>query len=156
VNAEIEMRKSSDVGPPDRKTGHLKTYERHALLAEEKKTFEHLHLKQLSQMQMLQHNNATATNNAEAIARELEDSATTQDLETTKKQIHTLNRLISDIRESQERERHKLSVHATTNEHSHRRMVLSSLFETVFYILVSAFQVYTIRKWFRGSPILGF
>jgi len=33
---------------------------------------------------------------------------------------------------------------------------MTSLFETVFYIVVSGFQVYTIRKWFSGNSILGY
>ena len=83
VIAEIEMRKQSELGFPNRRTGHLMTYERFEMLKEERK-----------------------------IARK-----------------------------------------ARAN---YAKMVVNSIFETAFYIAISAFQVYTIRKWFAGGPMLGF
>lgn len=131
IEVEIELRKSSEVGRPNAKTGHLQTYEHQDMAQREKKL-----LKQM-------------TIDGEGAVKE-------EDLHTTKSQISKLNRLLYEIKEKQKHERHRLSVHKAVNDHSHSRMVLSSLFETVFYIVVSAFQVYTIRKWFSGSPILGY
>mmetsp|Transcript_9917 Transcript_9917/g.12492 ORF Transcript_9917/g.12492 Transcript_9917/m.12492 type:complete len:94 (+) Transcript_9917:21-302(+) len=91
-----------------------------------------------------------------AVNAATEEGVKEQDLTSTKNQISKLNRLLYDIKDKQNNERHRLSVHKAVNEHSHSRMVLNSLFETIFYITVSGFQVYTIRKWFSGSPILGY
>ena len=79
-----------------------------------------------------------------------------QDLKTTKEQVTRMNRLLNEIREKHVNERHRLGIHKAVNEHSHSRMVVGSLFETVLYIAVSGFQVYTIRKWFSGNPILAY
>ena len=79
-----------------------------------------------------------------------------EDLKTTRDQIAKMNRLLNEIREKQVNERHRLSVHKAVNEHSHSRMVVGSLFETVCYIVISGIQVYTIRRWFSGNPILGY
>lgn len=79
-----------------------------------------------------------------------------EDLKTTRDQIAKMNRLLNEIREKQVNERHRLSVHKAVNEHSHSRMVVGSLFETVCYIVISGFQVYTIRRWFSGNPILAY
>lgn len=78
-----------------------------------------------------------------------------EDFETTREKLKDLRRLIADIQSKQAQERHRLVVHSTTNQHSHSRMVLSSLLETILFMAVTGYQVYTIRKWFRGAPVLG-
>jgi hypothetical protein len=126
------MRASGDLGKPNSKTGHIQTYERHDMLVNEKKL-----LAKLS-----------------SVAKG--DNVKEEDLKTTKEQITKMNRLLNEIREKQVNERHRLGIHKAVNEHSHSRMVMGSLFETVFYIVVSGFQVYTIRKWFSGNSILAY
>jgi hypothetical protein len=61
----------------------------------------------------------------------------------------------ADITNRQQKERHRIQLHSQTNEHSHSRMVLSSLFQTVLFCAVTGFQVFTIRRWFKGAPQLG-
>ena len=129
------MRKQTDVGQPNKETGHLQSYERRDMMLREKKLF--------AQMEREQ-------------GKEPVDGIKKEELDKTKEQITKLNRLLNDIREHQSHERHRLALHAAINEHSHSRMVLNSLFETFMYIAVSGFQVYTIRKWFSGSPLLGY
>lgn len=136
ISLELEMRKSSDVGNPNTKTGHLQSYERHEMKINER------HM--LSKMK-----NTKTEEGAEDIVKE-------GDLETSRDQLQQLNRLMNEIREKQMNERNRINAHSSVNEHSHSRMVLNSMFETVFYIVISGFQVYTIRKWFSGAPILGY
>lgn len=133
IEVEMELRKSSEVGKPNTKTGHLSTYEHHEMQQHEKKLMKRM-------------------NNQNLEANGVKE----KDLEMTRKQITKLHKLLYEIKEGQMHERHRLAVHNAVNEHSHSRMVMNSLFETIFYIGVSAFQVYTIRKWFTGSPILSY
>jgi hypothetical protein len=128
------MRRSSQLGKPNSKTGHIQTFERHDMLVNEKKLMAKL----------------SAASKAEG------GGVSEQDLKTTKEQVTRMNRLLNEIREKQVNERHRLGIHKAVNEHSHSRMVVGSLFETVLYIAVSGFQVYTIRKWFSGNPILAY
>lgn len=132
VEIEFDLRASGDLGKPNAKTTHIQTYERHDMLMSEKKLL------------------AKLTSNGKA------GNVSEEDLKKTKEQITKMNRLLNEIREKQVNERHRLGVHKAVNEHSHSRMVVGSLFETVFYIVVSGFQVYTIRKWFSGNPILAY
>jgi len=78
-----------------------------------------------------------------------------EDFHETRENIKTLRRLLNEIQSMQQKERRRLTVHAETNEHSHSRMVLSSLFETLFFMAIIGFQIWTIRKWFSGAPVLG-
>jgi hypothetical protein len=127
ITAEIDMRKETDVGGRD-KNGHVWSYEQ-KLLAEEDKLLEE------------------DTAAQEGIKEE--------DFQSTREKLKALRRILADIQQKQNQERHRLMVHAAMNEHSHSRMVLSSLLETVLFMAVTGFQVYTIRRWFKGAPVLG-
>merc|ERR1712150_59152 len=134
VEVEMELRKTSEVGKPNSHTGHLSTYEHHDMMLEEKKLMKRM----------------------ERAAKVSQDGIRSQDLSHTKQHVTKLTKLLYEIEEKQQFERNRLSAHKAVNDHSHSRMVLNSLFETIFYIVVSGFQVYTIRKWFSGSPILSY
>jgi len=152
ITAELELRKSSDVGQPNHKTGHLQTYERHEMVLKERKLFE-------EGKSESEKRRAAAQAAAQAVGDSnlpIPGAIEAKDLANSQGQMTRLNRLLNQIKEKQTAERNRLSIHASLNEHSHSRMVLSSLFETVFYIGVSGFQVYTIRKWFKGNAILGY
>jgi len=123
ISAEIEIRKSSVVGLPDAKTGHLISHERRAM------------------------------NLAEKLF--VEDAASDKDLEYMHNQLRKLTRLLGEIRRKQDLERHQLTLHKTVNAHSHSRMVMGSLIETLLYMAITGYQVYVIRNWFKGSPMLG-
>lgn len=127
ITAEMEMRLSSELGGVDPETGHVMSYERRRMLDEEKAM----------------------------MVSETIDGLKDEDMKTTQEQVRKLNRLLNEIKEMQQQERHRLSIHTATNEHSHSRMVLNSLLETVLFMAVTGFQVYTIRKWFSGAPVLG-
>ena len=127
ITAELEFRKATELGGLDGNTGHVYTYEQKLELAEEK---------------LLDEDTAE------------EEGITDADFQTTREQLRRLRRLLSDIQAKQQQERHRLMVHAATNSHSHSRMVLSSLMETVLFMVVTGFQVYTIRKWFSGNNTL--
>lgn len=144
ILAQLEMRKSSEVGGVNRKTGHLSSYEHHEMAQRERKLFN------------VQAEEIEKAKKGEEGDQKKDGGIEAKDLENSKSQIQRLNRMLNEIKGKQQNERNRLSIHSALNEHSHSRMVLSSLFETIFYILVSGFQVYTIRKWFRGNPILGY
>lgn len=128
ISAELEMRKESDLGGVDPGTGHVNSYAKQEEL--EEKSF-------LEQ-------------DAPADQEGMKD----EDFETTRYQLERLRHLLIEIQKKQATERHRLIVHAATNDHSHSRMVLNSLFQTILFMAVTGFQVYTIRKWFSGDSTL--
>jgi emp24/gp25L/p24 family/GOLD len=127
VVVEMEMRKESDLGGLD-ENGHVKSYEEQRMTEEDKELEED-----------------TAS----------EEGIKDEDFEETREKVKDLRRLLNEIQSMQQKERRRLTVHAETNEHSHSRMVLSSLMETLLFMAVTGYQVYTIRKWFSGAPVLG-
>ena len=126
ITVELDFRKESDYGIGLH--GHVYTLEEKAVMDEKK---------------LLEEDTAALEG--------LKD----EDFISTREKLNTLRRLLGDIQAKQSQERHRLMVHSATNEHSHSRMVLSSLLETIFFMLVTGFQVFTIRRWFQGAPSLG-
>lgn len=129
INAELEMRKGSDMEGVDPDTGHVYAY---------------TDFEELEENVFLD----------EASATEEVGAVSDGDFDAVKGQLQHLRHLVSLIQNKQSTERRRLTVHAVSNEHSHSRMVLSNLFETLLFMLVSGFQIYTIRKWFKGGQIL--
>jgi hypothetical protein len=127
VTAELDLRKESELGGTD-DYGHVWTF-RQKVMEEEEKAMEE------------------DTAAMEGIKDE--------DFKGTRDKLKTLRRLLSDIQSKQNQERHRLAVHSATNEHSHSRMALNSLMETILFMVVTGYQVYTIRRWFKGAPVLG-
>ena len=127
VVVEMDFRKESEMGGLNDK-GHVRTYEQ-KLVEEEEEVMEE----------------------DTAVEEGIKDA----DFEMARAKLKTLRRLLADIQNRQQLERHRLVLHSATNEHSHSRMVLSSLLETLMFVVVSGFQVYTIRRWFKGAPVLG-
>lgn len=77
-----------------------------------------------------------------------------EDFESTRLKLKELRHLLADIQSKQSQERHRITLHSVTNSHSHSRMVLGSLIETILFMVVTGYQVYTIRKWFKAAPVL--
>ncbi|OEU18649.1 hypothetical protein FRACYDRAFT_236928 [Fragilariopsis cylindrus CCMP1102] len=127
VVAEMEMRKESELGGLNDE-GHVRTYEEKQMIDEDQELEED-------------------TASAEGIKDE--------DFTETRDKVKDLRRLLNEIQSMQQKERRRLTVHAETNEHSHSSMVLNSLMETLLFMAVTGYQVYTIRKWFSGAPVLG-
>jgi len=128
VTAEVEMRKESELGGINEEDGHVLTYEEKDVYEEEL---------------------ALEEDTPE------EEGIKDEDFQSTRTKLRTLRRLLAEIHSRQQKERHRLIIHSATNEHSHSRMVLSSLLETCLFMAVTGFQVYTIRRWFKGAPVLG-
>lgn len=55
---------------------------------------------------------------------------------------------ISKIQLQQMRDKHRLSLHSDENEVNYNGVLFSSVIETFFFIAVSAFQIYFVRRWF--------
>lgn len=127
VVAEMEMRKESELGGLNDE-GHVRTYEEQKMIEEDKELEED-----------------TAS----------EEGIKDEDFQETRDKVKDLRRLLNEIQSMQQKERRRLTVHAETNEHSHSNMVLNSLTETLLFMAVTGYQVYTIRKWFSGAPALG-
>jgi hypothetical protein len=85
---------------------------------------------------------------------ESEPSLKVEDFHTTKNQMRELRRILNSISTMQNTGRNRMKQHSKISEHNNSRMTRDSLVLTIIFILVTAFQVYTIHSWFSGSASL--
>jgi hypothetical protein len=137
IDVEMELRKSSTYGKVDDHTGHVPNLEDvevhseiHALYSEG----------EIPPMRPVE--------GREGIADD--------DLRTTRDQLRILERVYGEIITRQLEERRKWNWRYMKNQHIYSHLVLGNLIETVVYMIVTGWQVYTIRKWFSNTgPKLG-
>lgn len=125
--AEFELRKASRLGGID-EDGHVITWEMKDMLEEDKE---------------LEKDTAS------------KEGIKDEDFQAAREKLKELRKLLNDIQSMQQEERRRLVIHAMSNEHSHSRMVLGSVLETLLFMAITGYQVYTIRHWFSGAPALG-
>lgn len=64
--------------------------------------------------------------------------------------LEALQNGLSQIQSQQQRDRRRLAYHNKNNNDTDRRVVMSSLVETAFFIGASLFQIFFVRRWFIG------
>ena len=134
IQVEMELRKSSTYGDIDRRTGHVPE-----LVGVE--THSEIH-------------SLYEKEDDEVILAE-EGAIKDEDLHTTKEQLRILEKVYADIISKQLEERRVWNWRTIKNQHLHSHLVLGNLVETLVYMCITGWQVYTIRKWFGGGPALG-
>jgi len=134
VTVEFELRKSSVYGAIDERTGHVP-------LIEELET--HSEIRHLYE------------DEDDPVLKEEEAGIKDDDLRATKEQLRLLERVYSDIINKQLEERRTWNWRTIKNQHLYSHLVLGNLVETIVYMGITGWQVYTIRRWFGGGPTLG-
>jgi len=123
------MRKASELGGLD-EDGNVYTYEEYSYIQQEKEMEE----------------KDTAS----------EEDMKEEEFQALKTLLKEMGRKLNQIQGIQMRDRRLLAVTETTAQHSHSRFVLHSVIETMFFMAITGYQIYTIRKWFStGEPKLG-
>jgi hypothetical protein len=138
IDVEMELRKSSLYGKVDVHTGHVPNLEDvvvhseiHALYSEG----------ETPPMRPVEGGHAGIADD---------------DLRTTRDQLRILERVYGEIINKQLEERRKWNWRYMKNQHIYSHLVLGNLIETVVYMIITGWQVYTIRKWFSNTgPKLG-
>jgi len=134
ITVEMELRKSSTYGKVDPRTGHV------PYLTEVEA---HTDIRTLF-----------GKEDDDAILAE-EGVLSEEDLRATKEQIRILERVYGDIMQKQLEERRTWNWRTLKNQHLYSHLVLGNLVETIVYMGITGWQVYTIRKWFGAGPTLG-
>ena len=85
----------------------------------------------------------------------LENQVRENDLEASKRFLINLNEKVSLLQKRQTNAHIRIKAHESDARRNYKRIVRSGILETVLYLLITLFQVYTLRKWLLGSTGLG-
>ena len=138
IEVEIELRKSSSYGKVATHTGHVPNLEEVEVHSEIRALYSE---GETPPMRPVEGGHAGIADD---------------DLRTTREQLRILERVYGEIINRQLEERRKWNWRSMKNQHIYSHLVLGNLIETVVYMIITGWQVYTIRKWFSNSgPKLG-
>lgn len=125
VVLELEFRTTQELDGIDPETNHVYTYEKWQEMQED-----------------------TILN---ADKPENEPSIKVEDFIHTRNQIRELRRALGQISDMQRTSQNRMKRHAEIGEHSHSKMTQNSILVTILFMVISAFQVFTIQRWFSSN-----
>lgn len=150
VEADIRSSAADKLGGVDLETGHVYTHEKKEELEEAQKI--------LAQNIL----GATEAKDAETrrlevekLRKEIESAVKDYDLEVTQKLMSEINTLIMQVQQKLSglmKKSKGLEVHARRNR---RRISRSGMIETVLYLVITGFQIYTLHSWLLKNSLLG-
>jgi len=148
ISVEMDIRSSADLGGVNPKTWHVYTHDEREVLDEEARILE-------LEASGLLAEQAEAKSLAEELDKALKNQVEGYDLESTRKLMTEVNRLVAQVNQKQQEVHKRIKVHMDGAERNHKRILRSGLIETVLYLVITLFQVYTVHKWLLGSNMLG-
>ena len=154
IYVEMDIRSSSqgNLRGIDPETGHVYTYERREELDEEAK-IRLIFQEQQSREQSAEFIEAKLA--AEKLEQALADQVKHDDLEATAQSMIELNNIVAKIMTKQSSVLSRIKGHENDASRNHRRIVRSGMMETVLYLMITGYQVYTIHQWLLSNSLLG-
>jgi hypothetical protein len=149
ILVEMDIRSSADLGGMNRETGHVYTYDERETLDEEER------------IMGLGNNKGPSSKEVEAslvkeeLGKVLENQVRENDLEASKGYLVRLNEMVALLQKRQTSSHHRIKGHENDARRNYKRIVRSGILETVLYLLITLFQVYTLHKWLLGNTGLG-
>ena len=150
VEGDIRSSAADKLGGVDKETGHVYTHEKKEELEEAQK---------ISAQNILDAAEAKDAEmrrlEVEKLRKEIESAVKDYDLELTQKLMSEMNTLIMQVQQrlSELMRRSKgLEAHARKNR---RRISRSGMIETVLYLIITGFQIYTLHSWLLKNSLLG-
>lgn len=143
IDVEMDIRSSADLGGIDRETGHVYTYDDREEIDEEERlmgpTVEEEEAKLV----------------AVELGKALQNQVRDYDIDATRELVKEVNSLVSELQKKQSTVHNRIKGHGGDARRNHKKIVRSGIIETVLYLAITLFQIYTMRKWLLGNTVLG-
>ena len=147
ILVELDIRSSAILGGINRDTGHVYTYDERDALDEERR-IEEIGIKR-------SRDEAEASLVNAELGKVLENQVRDNDLEATKVYLKNLSEMISLLQKRQTNHHHRIKGHESDARRNYKKIVRSGMLETALYLLITLFQIYSLRKWLLGNTVLG-
>jgi hypothetical protein len=74
-----------------------------------------------------------------------------EDFSTVRNQLRELRRILNQVTVLQQTSKNRMFQHEQMGKNSHSKMSQNSILMTILFIAVTAFQVFTIQRWFSSG-----
>ncbi|KAL9183103.1 hypothetical protein ACHAXT_004890 [Thalassiosira profunda] len=143
ITVELDIRSSADLGGIDPDTGHVFTHDEREFIDEEKRILGE------------QAKTEEARKAAEELERALQGQVKDFHLETTRKLMAEVNRLVADMQKRQTAVHHRIKSHESDARRNRRRISQNGKIVSVLVVAITVLQMYTVRKWLLSRTTLG-
>ena len=148
ITVEMNIRSSAELGGINRETGHVYTFEERMEIEEEKRIME------------LENRGPSAEEvEAKLVAEQVEkahkDQVKENDMESTKKLMNEMNQLVNKLQKKQSAVHHRIKGHEGDARRNRKKIFRNGMAQTLLFLVITLFQVYTIHNWLLSSSTLG-
>jgi len=148
IAVEMDIRSSADLGGIDPETWHVYTHDEREDIDEEERS-----------MGLKSKGPSAEEVETKLVAEELDKALKNQvrdyDLASTRKLMEDVQQVVSQMQKKQRDVQKRIKSHEGDAKRNYRKILRSGMMETVLYIVITLFQVYTVHKWLLGSNMLG-
>ncbi|EJK50209.1 hypothetical protein THAOC_30850 [Thalassiosira oceanica] len=145
---EMDLRSSSQLGGIDKETGHVYTHEERATLDE------NVLLKSSDASPVESSDAAPVVKVDEDLERHLEQQIKGTDLLPTQTQAKHLVSLVAEMMKMHDEHKRRVRSHRASARRNYDGVSRSGWLETLLYVVVCGFQIYTVRKWLLQNSLL--
>ena len=138
ITVEMDIRSSAELGGVNGDTGHVFTWEERQEM-EEEQNYEKLEDGQVQ----------------EELEELLKGQVGDYDLQTTRRLMTEVNHVVAQIQRLQGEMKDRMKAHSGDARRNQRKIARSGMIETVLYLAITLFQLWTIRKWLLAGNVLG-
>lgn len=148
IYVEVDIRSSAKdkLGGVDHETGHVYTHEKKEELDEAQRI-----LGSALDAQHAEENRLAE----EKLRQEIESAVKDYDLKETQKLMSEINSLVMQLQQRQGAMMKRVKGHEAQARRNSKRIARSGMIETVLYLLITGFQVFTIHSWLLRNSLLG-
>jgi len=146
ISVEIDIRSSADLGGINRDTGHVYTHDERDELDEEERI-------------MNAEKEADEKREAKLVAEELEKALQSQvrdyDIQVMKQLMNEINSVVNQVQKKQANVHNRIKGHESTARRNYKKIIRNGIVQTVLFLVITLFQLYTIHKWLLSNNTLG-
>ena len=148
ISVEMDIRSSAGRGGVDKETGHVFTHQKREELLEVARIMG-LENRELSAIEMEE------KQVAEELEKALKNQVRDDDMDATRNLMKEVGGLVAKMQTKQQDSFHRLKFQEGYTKRNHNKILYSGMVVTGLFLVITLFQVYTLRKWLLSNSVLG-
>lgn len=149
IMVEMDIRNSAAMGGVNSETGHVWTFDDWEEWEEEQR------INQLNELKEKAKKDEEARVLLENLNTALKDQIKDYDLESTQRMMGEINNLVARMQQSQSAVHQRIKSHEGVARRNYQKIKKSGIVETVLYLIITGYQVYTVHNWLLSTNSLG-
>jgi hypothetical protein len=145
----MDIRNSAMFGGVNYDTGHVYTF------ADWEEWEEEQRINKVNELREKAKADEEARLTMEQLNAALKDQVKDFDLEATQRLMSEVNSLVSQMQQKQSAVHQRIKSHEGIAKRNYQKIRKSGILETIMYLLITGYQVYTVHNWLLSTNSLG-